>query len=240
MPRRGSIWLPMCMAGVASAFAQDVPLPLAAFDEEVAGCRRVIGQCCAIVQDMAKEKELDAAAQTKGLTLLTEAQKQWTTIERAYAEPSPAEYARDPEFKARLRDIANALEDMQRALASGDPRRSMLPCGFACGQFAHARAKRREPRARQTPSTVDESPNPRGVLQCPGLCRCVAASGVTAAKERRRVGGAAALSAGAFPGGGLRRRPAGAAARHGSPRDGHGRGKMWIQDERTSAGSALT
>lgn len=133
-------WIPgvwMCLAlSVIGASAQESAVPtLAKFDEDVAVCRRVIREYCAIVQCMMMEKEVDAAKQEKGLTLLAEARKQWAEIQKAYAANPPAEYATDAQFKARLQDIANAIEDMEKALAAGQPRRSMLACGFGCGLF---------------------------------------------------------------------------------------------------------
>ncbi len=119
-------------------FAQEEAAPppsLAQFDEDVAVCRRVIRQYCAIVQDMMKEKELDAAKQAQGLALLAEARKQWAGIQQTYAANPPAEYAGYKVFRARLQDVANSAEDMERALAAGDPRRSMLACGYGCGLF---------------------------------------------------------------------------------------------------------
>jgi len=117
--------------------AADRPAPpsLAAFDDEVGAFRRVVRQYCAIVQDMAKEKDLDAAKQAQGLTLLANARKQWAGIQKTYAGNPPAEYAADAQFKARLQDMSNALEDMEKALAAGQPRRSMLACGYGCGLF---------------------------------------------------------------------------------------------------------
>lgn len=105
------------------------------FDNDVAAFRRVVRQYCAIVQDMAKEKDLDVSKQNKGLALLAEARKQWRDIQESYAGNPPAEYATDTQFKARLQDISNALEDMEKALAAGQPRRSMLACGYGCGLF---------------------------------------------------------------------------------------------------------
>jgi hypothetical protein len=41
----------------------------------------------------------------------------------------------DTQFKARLQDVANAAEDMEKALAAGQSRRSMHACEFGCGLF---------------------------------------------------------------------------------------------------------
>ncbi len=125
------------MAGLPwPATAEDVSPPsLAQFDEDVAVCRRVIRRYCAIVQDMMKEKELDTAKQEQGLALLADARQQWADIQSKYASSPPAEYAGYKAFKARLQDIANAAEDMEKALAAGNARRSMLACGFGCGLF---------------------------------------------------------------------------------------------------------
>ena len=130
----------MALIGLAAGMAlAETPSPatplLTNFDKDVAVCRRVIRDYCAIVQDMMKEKDLDTAKQQKGLNLLAEARKQWAEIQKTYAANPPAEYAADAQFKARLQDIANAAEDMEKALAAGHPRRSMLACGFGCGLF---------------------------------------------------------------------------------------------------------
>jgi hypothetical protein len=120
-----------------AARAGDNPAPpsLAAFDDQLRVFRRVVRQYCAIVQDMAKEKDLDAAKQGKGLTLLADARRQWADVQKAFAGNPPVEYAADVQFKARLWDISNALEDMEKSLAAGQPRRSMLACGYGCGLF---------------------------------------------------------------------------------------------------------
>jgi hypothetical protein len=116
--------------------AQDVAAPsLAAFDEDVAVCRRVVRDYCAIVQDMMKAAEPKPEQQAKGLALLKEAREMWNVIQKKYAALPPAEYAADKMFKARLQDFANSLEDMEKALAGGDARRSFQACGFGCGLF---------------------------------------------------------------------------------------------------------
>lgn len=115
--------------------AQSAPPTLATFDEDVAICRRIIRSCCAILQDMAKEKTVDVAKKEEGLRLLADARAKWAAIEATYADSPPAEYAADPLFRVRLQDIANAADDMERALSADQPRRSMLACGYACGLF---------------------------------------------------------------------------------------------------------
>lgn len=125
----------LSLSSAAPAGDQSAPQSLSAFDNEVGAARRVVRQYCAIVQDMAKERDLDAAKQSKGLSLLADARKQWTGIQKSYAGNPPVEYAADAQFKARLQDISNALEDMEKALAAGQPRRSMLACGYGCGLF---------------------------------------------------------------------------------------------------------
>lgn len=108
---------------------------LSTFDNDVAAFRRLVRQYCAIGQDMAKERDLDAANQGKGLALLADASKQWAGIQKTYAGNPPVEYSTDAQFKARLQDISNALEDMEETLAARQPRRSMLACGYGCGLF---------------------------------------------------------------------------------------------------------
>lgn len=119
-----------------SGTAEDgTPPSLAEFDGEVAICRRVVREYCAIVQDMTKGRVLDTAKQERGLALLKEARTKWDAVQKKYAAHPPAEYALDNAFKARLKDFANALEDMEKALAAGDARRSFQACGFGCGLF---------------------------------------------------------------------------------------------------------
>ena len=127
-----AVWL---ISLSALCLAEEPPPSLAQFDEDVASCRRLIRQACAIVQDMAKEKELDVDKQEKGLSLLAEARKKWAELQKTYAACPPAEYAADAQFKARWKDVAQAFESMEQALAAGDPRRAMLVCGFGCGLF---------------------------------------------------------------------------------------------------------
>jgi len=124
------------MAGMAlSGEPAAAPPSLAAFDEDVAVCRRVVREYCAIVQKLATAQTVDKDQQAVGLRLLADARKQWAEIQAKYGENPPAEYAKDKTFKARLRDFANAMEDMERALAAGDARRSFQACGFGCGLF---------------------------------------------------------------------------------------------------------
>jgi hypothetical protein len=108
---------------------------LAMFDEDVAQCRRVVREYCAIVRDMMKEKELDPVKQERGIALVQQARQRWIGVISKWGENPPAEYASDPVFRARLRDFANALEDMEGSLSSGDTRRSFMACGFGCGLF---------------------------------------------------------------------------------------------------------
>lgn len=106
---------------------------LANFDEDVAMSRRLIRQYCAIVQTMVPEASVDPEKQKKALGFLKEGIEKWAAVQKNYSTNPPAVYAKDPQFKARLHDIANALEDMLRALEAGQPRRSLLACGFGCG-----------------------------------------------------------------------------------------------------------
>jgi len=111
------------------------PPSLAQFDEEVAVCRRAVRDYCTIVQNMMKTAEPDPEQQAKGLALLKDAREKWDVIQKKYSSLPPVEYAGDKAFKARLQDFANALEDMEKALAAGDARRSFQACGFGCGLF---------------------------------------------------------------------------------------------------------
>ena len=136
MKKTGCIILTGLMAGIVLAGEPGAAPPsLAAFDEDVAVCRRVVREYCAIVQKMAAVQTLDKDQQAEGLRLLADARRQWTEIQSKYAANPPAEYAKDKTFNARLRDFANALEDMERALAAGHARRSFQACGFGCGLF---------------------------------------------------------------------------------------------------------
>jgi len=136
MKKTGWIILSGLMAGMAlSGEPAATPPSLAAFDEDVAVCRRVVREYCAIVQKLAAAQMLDKDQQAAGLRLLADARKPWAEIQAKYGENPPAEYAKDKTFKARLRDFANALEEMERALAAGDARRSFQACGFGCGLF---------------------------------------------------------------------------------------------------------
>lgn len=119
----------------AALGAADTPPTLAQFDEEVAQCRRLIRDYCALAQELAKTEDVDKAKQEKALEILNAARAKWQPVLNRYANNPPTEYAADTQFKARLKDFDNALDDMQRALAAGQARRSFLACGFACGQF---------------------------------------------------------------------------------------------------------
>lgn len=122
----------MMALGLAQGAASPEP---GAFDGDVAVFRRVVREYCAIAQKMAPQPTADKDQQAEGLRLLADAQRQWGDIQSKYAANPPAEYAKDKAFKARLRDVANALQDMDAALAAGDARRSFMACGFACGLF---------------------------------------------------------------------------------------------------------
>ena len=108
---------------------------LASFDEHVAQSRRVVRDYCAMVQQMAMTADIDRIQQEQALKLLQEAKEKWQAVMERYSANPPAEYAGDRQFKARLKDFDNALDDMERALAAGQSRRSMLACGFGCGLF---------------------------------------------------------------------------------------------------------
>ena len=136
MKKTGGIVLAGLLAGMVLAGEPPAAPPsLAVFDGEVAVCRRVVREYCAIVQKMAAVQTLDKDQQAEGLRLLADARKQWAAIQSKYAVNPPAEYAKDKTFPGRLRDFGNALEDMEKALAAGDARRSLLACGFGCGLF---------------------------------------------------------------------------------------------------------
>lgn len=139
MKRIGLIVLLVLVVGLSAvAWANDTmpALPsLAAFDEDVAVCRRVVRQYCVIVQQMALSPTVDKTQQAEGLELLAEARKQWKEIQSKYASNPPTEYVADKAFSKRLRDFDNALDDMERALAVSDVRRSFLACSFGCGLF---------------------------------------------------------------------------------------------------------
>lgn len=128
-----------CMAALLLGSAAWLPAQaaptLADFDEDVARCRRLIRDYCAIAQEMARQPELDTARQQLALQFLRSASQEWQQVKVRYAADPPAEYSRDPQFKARLSDVENALEDMERNLAQGQARRSFQACGFGCGLF---------------------------------------------------------------------------------------------------------
>lgn len=108
---------------------------LTEFDADVAACRRTIREACAVVQELAPQKAPDPAKQAQALALIATARGQWNDVTSAHAGRPPAEYATDRQFRARFQDIGNALEDMERALAAGQARRSLHACGFGCGLF---------------------------------------------------------------------------------------------------------
>jgi hypothetical protein len=115
-------------------FASETPT-LTQFDEDVAKCRRVVRDYCAIVQQMMNQPQTDKDLQKKGLALLHDARNKWNAILEKYRDNPPREYSNDLSFKVRLDDFSNALEDMEKALAAGQVRRSFMACGFGCGLF---------------------------------------------------------------------------------------------------------
>ncbi|MGC8908583.1 MAG: hypothetical protein ACP5M0_14250 [Desulfomonilaceae bacterium] len=124
----------MLVAPVAALAESGAQQPsLAAFDEDVAVARRLIRQYCAIVQEMLPAASIDAEKQKQALQFLKEGMEKWAAVQKKYSENPPAEYAKDPQFKARLQDMTNALQDMLKALETGQIRRSLLACGFGCG-----------------------------------------------------------------------------------------------------------
>lgn len=118
---------------VASADSNFAQPSLTKFDEDVAVCRRLIRHYCAIVQEMAKGTSIDSEKKQKALDSLKEGAAKWAEIQKKYTNNPPLEYSTDPQFKARLQDMSNAVDDMLRALTAGEPRRSLLACGFGCG-----------------------------------------------------------------------------------------------------------
>lgn len=121
---------------VAQPAAQSSQGPtLAQFDEQVVQARRVMRQYCGIAQTLAGSAQADPASQARALQLLRETRARWDEIMRTYAGSPPGEYAKDKDFSGRLRDIANAMADMERALEAGAARHSSRACGYACGLF---------------------------------------------------------------------------------------------------------
>lgn len=116
-----------------AAFAASASL--VAFDADVAVCRRTIREACALVQELVPQKVLDAAKRQAALDLIAKARGQWAQVSARHLMEPPEEYAKDKAFRARFGDIANSLEDMERALAAGEARRSLHACGFGCGLF---------------------------------------------------------------------------------------------------------
>lgn len=128
-------WLILVLSA-AGAFAQEAAVPtLSEYDAEVAAYRHLMRECCAVVQDMMNDREVDAAKQERGLALLSELRDRWAALRSRFESNPPAEYAGYKAFKVRLRDITDATEAMETALAAGFPRRSMLACGSGCGLF---------------------------------------------------------------------------------------------------------
>ena len=125
----------LCSLIASAVWAAEYTVALAKFDEDVAQSRRIVRQYCAMVQEMTKSPDLDGARQTQAMNLLDEARQCWQVVIQSYSGNPPSEYALDKQFSARLTDFANALDDMQRALANGQVRRSLLACGFGCGLF---------------------------------------------------------------------------------------------------------
>ncbi|NCB40633.1 MAG: hypothetical protein EOM80_17875 [Erysipelotrichia bacterium] len=120
-----------CMTQTCSAQTAN----LAKYDEDAAETRRVVREYCAIVQEMMTEKFADPQKQKNGLSLLHQAQNSWNKFMIKWADKRPLEYAADKSYKARLQDFKNALEDMEKTLATGDARRSFNACGYGCGIF---------------------------------------------------------------------------------------------------------
>jgi hypothetical protein len=111
---------------------------LSEFDDAVAQGRRVMRRYCAITQEVMAGRKGDTSQsqqQADALEALRETRVRWAAVQKDYAEHPPAEYARDKDFAGRLQDIADAMEEMERALTAGQARRSFRACGFACGLF---------------------------------------------------------------------------------------------------------
>ena len=91
MKRLGVLVLSGLVAGMTAVGWADETVSarpsVAAFDEHVAVCRRVVRQYCAIVQKMAPSPTADKAQQAEGLKLLAEARKQW--LEMLGLDPLP-------------------------------------------------------------------------------------------------------------------------------------------------------
>jgi len=119
-----------------TSFAAPEKTPsLVQFDEDVAQCRRVVRKSCAVVQEMMKDPQTDKTKQETGLVLLRNARKQWRTVQEKWGNNPPPEYTSDVSFRMRLQDFSNALEDMEKALVSGDAHRSFTACGSGCALF---------------------------------------------------------------------------------------------------------
>jgi len=122
------------LCGMALSAAETTPT-LAQFDDEVAQCRRLLRQYCAITLNLMTQKNPSDKLRDEALGYLRDAKARWVAIRAKYQDLPPAEYRADREFKGRLTDILDAFGDMETHLLAGRAKRSSQACGFACGLF---------------------------------------------------------------------------------------------------------
>jgi|GEM_PF-686048 len=105
------------------------------FDEDVVHCRRELRASCNILQQMMAAQQPDTAKRDEALNHLKTAQSEWAAICAKYQDNAPQEYTRDPNWKGRLADITDAVDDMVAHLEAGRFKRAFQSCASACGLF---------------------------------------------------------------------------------------------------------
>ncbi len=105
------------------------------FDLDVTQCRQDMRKSCAIVQQMMKGQKSGEDAKNEALGHLKEAGAKWEIIKEKYQENPPKEYANDSNFKTRLAEIAESMNEMEGHLKADRAKKSFQSCSFACGLF---------------------------------------------------------------------------------------------------------
>ena len=123
---------PCAQAGAESV--RHIPLT-GNFDKDVREARLEMREYCALTQKMMKLSEVDTVTQAKALDHLRNCRLKWDVVVERYSTNPPAQYTPDDKFRARLTDIAGAMDDMERHLRDGRPAKSFQACSHACGLF---------------------------------------------------------------------------------------------------------
>jgi hypothetical protein len=116
----------------ANASPQTNGAALAKFDEAVAQSRREMRVYCATAQRMMRGEAVTDEHIKEAITHVEQARYKWDRLMRQFKDQPPGPYALDTKFGTRLKDIAQAMREMDCPLRAKKPKESYQACYLAC------------------------------------------------------------------------------------------------------------